>query len=173
MFWHDSIYQTLFNTTSDNFVVSIGQFCVQAIRGIEREECGRYVGTKEGPCTSSYHTSADLNTEDYLLDGDSQVRYPWQHFVNTKEISSSSEKQKKTLIEAFSSEYIDSAHGEYDLTRGHFICQDPYEAFKETLASKQSDPFKKSYLQGFATMPGLKAIIYHLNFYDVQARIYN
>ena len=71
---------------------------------------------------------------------------------------------------------IDGNHGEYDLTKGHFVCINPY--VEETDPMRQFFQFFISFYRvqayGFpAQMDSLRAIIYHINLYDVQSQIYN
>lgn len=77
-----------------------------------------------------------------------------------------------------SSKYIDGYHGEYDLTRGHFFCFDPYAA-AETVDEQQNrviSLLNENFARGMAgdedPPERTRALIWQMNFYDLQSQIY-
>ena len=80
------------------------------------------------------------------------------------------------MTEFASSNFISGNHGEYDVSKGHFVCLDPYAPAESPQAEFYNfqKNFEKPFDQGFPfVMGGLRAIIYHINLYDVQSGIYN
>jgi len=57
-----------------------------------------------------------LSDADFL--GETEIRFDWQR-VTENEISKLGEFEQ--------SSFISGNHGEYDITKGHFICIQPYE----------------------------------------------
>ena len=79
--------------------------------------------------------------------------------------------------EYHSSGNIDGDHGEYDLTRGHFICFDPYpDGFspedQARNAAKMFDKLHKEENFPFQ-LENLRAFTFQLNLYDVQSGMFN
>ena len=160
---------TFVNKLNTNInTVSIGQFCMQAIRAKQKENCGRSIDDSyEFNCSGVKYKPEDFNEEDASLFTDKTIRHEWQRVT---------ELAAKLKLEISSSQLIDGHHGEYDLSKGHFHCINPYV--------EESSP-RMQFLQFFSSlyrpqvygfpfgMDSVRAIVYHINLYDVQSQIYN
>ena len=77
----------------------------------------------------------------------------------------------QSLGEFESSNYISGVHGEYDITKGHFLCYDPYEDGSENPTDELEKVIVRlddAFHTGFPfVMGGIRAVLVQINLYDV------
>ena len=101
------------------YQLSIGKFCIQAVRSKTRGDCGRRVGgdNRVDLCSPQVYELRHFRDEDFHFYDHDSVTYEWQRVITHEETE---------LTKFASSNYISGSHGEYDVRKGHFVCLDPY-----------------------------------------------